>query len=116
MSLTRSAWLWAEWAAGALGLAALTVWGLATLAGITGAREDLMRFDALRAPEPPPVSLTATATPDTSDWGFKRIEAWRAAATQPAPLPLAVLRIPKIHLEVAVLPGTSDFVLNRALG
>ena len=35
---------------------------------------------------------------------------------QAAPPPLAVLRIPKIRLEVAVLPGTDDFVLNRAVG
>src|SRR4029077_6231528 len=29
---------------------------------------------------------------------------------------LAVLRIPKIRLEVPVLPGTDDFTLNRAVG
>ena len=34
----------------------------------------------------------------------------------PGPQPIAVLRIPKIHLEVPVLPGTDDFVLNRAVG
>jgi len=33
-----------------------------------------------------------------------------------APPPLAVLRIPKVHLEVPVLPGTDDFTLNRAVG
>jgi sortase A len=35
---------------------------------------------------------------------------------KPAPAPLAVLRVPKIRLEVAVLPGTDDFTLNRAVG
>jgi sortase A len=34
----------------------------------------------------------------------------------PAPAPLAVLRIPKIRLEVAVLPGTDDRTLDRAVG
>ena len=34
----------------------------------------------------------------------------------PAPPPLAVLRIPKIGLEVAVLPGTDDATLDRAVG
>ena len=38
------------------------------------------------------------------------------ALNEPAPPPLAVLRIPKIRLEVAVLPGTDDFTLNRAVG
>ena len=36
--------------------------------------------------------------------------------SEPAPPPLAVLRIPKIRLEVPVLPGTDDVTLNRAVG
>jgi len=30
--------------------------------------------------------------------------------------PLAVLRIPKVHLEVPVLEGTDEFTLNRGVG
>ena len=59
---------------------------------------------------------TATAAPDLSLWDPERISAWRRALSEPAPPPLAVLRIPKIRLEVAVLPGTDDFTLNRAVG
>ena len=47
---------------------------------------------------------------------MKRVNAWQAALTRPAPPPLAVLRIPSLRLEVAVLPGTDDFVLDRAVG
>jgi sortase A len=61
-------------------------------------------------------SLALAATPDLSLWDIRRIQAWREASTEPTPPPLAVLRIPKIRLEVAVLPGTDDFVLNRAVG
>jgi sortase A len=31
-------------------------------------------------------------------------------------VPLAILRIPKVHLEVPVLVGTDDFTLNRGVG
>ena len=45
-----------------------------------------------------------------------RVSAWRKALSEPAPAPLAVLRIPKIRLEVPVLPGTDDRTLDRAVG
>src|SRR5262245_23098921 len=59
-------------------------------------------------PPPPP--------PELSLWNVERVRAWRTTLTEPAAPPLAILRIPKIRLEVAVLPGTDDFVLNRAVG
>jgi sortase A len=49
-------------------------------------------------------------------WDPERISAWRHASREPAPPPLAVLRIPKIRLEVPVLRGTDEFTLNRAVG
>ena len=107
----------AERAAWAFGLGALAFWGAASVAGVAGARQELERFAALRvASSQQPGSLQQTATPDLSLWDLKRVRAWRAALTQPVPPPLAILRIPKIRLEVAVLPGTDDFVLNRAVG
>lgn len=106
-----------ERVAWAFGVAAVAIWGTAALAGIAGARVDLERFEALRsAGSQEPGALRQTATPDLSLWDVDRVRAWRAALAQPAPPPLAILRIPKIGLEVAVLPGTNDFVLNRAVG
>ena len=55
-------------------------------------------------------------TPDQSLWSPNRVSAWRKALSDPAPAPLAVLRIPKIRLEVPVLPGTDDRTLDRAVG
>jgi sortase A len=110
-------WLLAERAAWACGLIALAIWGAATVNGIAGAREDLDRFAALRmAGSDQAGSLSQTTAPDLSLWDLNRISAWRAALEQPARQPLAILRIPRIGLEVAVLPGTDDFVLNRAVG
>jgi sortase A len=101
----------AEDAALVFGLVCLLTWGVLYIQGAMGARYELERFAALQAAAP----LT-TATPDLSFWDPKRISAWRAELQKPAPPPLAVLRVPKIRLEVAVLPGTDDFTLNRAVG
>lgn len=54
--------------------------------------------------------------PDFSLWSDKRIQGYRdslAAHFAPA---LALLRIPKIELEVPILEGTDDLSLNRAVG
>ena len=107
--LERAAWVF--------GMGALAVWGAANLAGIAGARQDLTRFEALRvAHSQNPGALSQPVTPDLSLWDVERIRAWRTTLSQTAPSPLAVLRIAKIGLEVAVLPGTDEFVLNRAVG
>jgi sortase A len=104
-------WLLAERAIWAVSVVCLVAWAALALEGLTGAREELARFAALQAAAP-----QQTATPDLSLWGRERIAAWRSALSEPAPPPLAVLRIRKISLEVAVLPGTDDFTLNRAVG
>lgn len=61
-----------------------------------------------------PKSLSA-AQPDTSTWNQKRIEEYHESLKHSA-TPQAVLRIPKLKLEVPVYTGTSDFVLNRGAG
>jgi sortase A len=56
------------------------------------------------------------ANPDFSLWSERRIEGYRdSLAAQFAPA-IAVLRIPKIHIEVPVLEGTDDSSLNRGVG
>ena len=118
----RAPWLFAERAAWGLGLGVLAIWGAVHVASTIGARQDLKRFEALRASnaeQPAPAAsavLPRLPAPDLALWDVKRVNAWQASLSRPAPLPLAVLRIPKIRLEVAVLPGTDDFVLDRAVG
>jgi sortase A len=101
----------AERTAWVFGLVCLVTWGAVYVQGVTGARRELERFAVLQAAAP-----QQAAAPDLSLWNPKRISAWRRALNDPAPPPLAVLRIPKIRLEVPVLPGTGDFTLNRAVG
>ena len=100
----------AERAAWTFGVVCLVSWGALHIDGALGARRELDRFAVQAA------GLETPAAPDLSLWGMERIIAWRQALSEPSPPPLAVLRIPKIHLEVAVLRGTDDVALNRAVG
>ena len=58
----------------------------------------------------------STAPPDFSLWSEKRIKEYQeslAAEVSPA---IGILRIPKINVEVPVLEGTDDLILNRGVG
>jgi sortase A len=101
--------LWAERLAWAFGVLCLTVWGVARIDGNMGARRELRRFGELRA-------RGAAGVPDQSLWSPGRVRAWKESLRSKAPAPLAVLRIPKIGLEVPVLEGTDDLTLNRGVG
>ena len=103
--------LLAERTSWALGLAGLVWWGAFQLGVARSARHDLARFAALRA-----ASLEQPGIVDQSLWSAERINAWRNLAGEPAPPPVAVLRIPKIGLDVPVLPGTDERTLDRCLG
>jgi sortase A len=94
----------------AFGLAGLMWWGAFHIEVATSTRHNLEQFAALQA------GTLHTRTPDQSLWSSIRVNAWRAALSEPSPAPLAVLRIPKIGLEVPVLRGTDDRTLDRAVG
>jgi sortase A len=53
---------------------------------------------------------------DFSLWSDKRINAYKQSLAQHFDPPLAVLRVPKIHLDVPILEGTDDLTLNRGVG
>ena len=110
MRLRRRPLLIAESASWALGVVGLMWWGAFHIGLASSTRHDLERFATLRA-------LAAPAgTPDLTLWSPHRVSAWRQALEDAGPAPLAVLRIPKIRLEVAVLPGTDDRTLDRGAG
>jgi sortase A len=103
-------WLWLERAAWAVGVAALTVWAAVSVAGTVGARRERERFAQQVA------RLSAAPAPDQRLWSPERVRAWHDSLKSDAPAPLAVLRIPRIGIDVAVLEGTGDWTLNRAVG
>jgi len=54
--------------------------------------------------------------PDFSLWSPKRIQGYEESLAAKFAPALALLRIPKINLEVPILEGTDDLSLNRAVG
>jgi sortase A len=94
-----------------LGIAAICLWTAARVAGMLGAHRDVERFVALQA-----AAVTDPAVPDQTLWSPERVKAWRETQSRTASVPLALLRIPRIGLEVAVLEGTDEWTLNRAVG
>jgi sortase A len=53
---------------------------------------------------------------DFTLWNPKRVQAYQESLLAKPDLPIAVLRIPKIHLEVPVFNGTDALTLNRGAG
>ena len=53
---------------------------------------------------------------DTSQWSEKRIRAYNASLGHAFGTPVALLSIPKLHLEVPVFEGTDDLTLDRGVG
>src|SRR3954470_10204850 len=97
-----------ERASWACGLAGVVWWGAFQAGVATSAKQDVERFGALRH--------ALAGTPDQSLWAPARVSGWRKTLGESAPVALAVLRIPKIRLEVPVLPGSDDHTLDRAVG
>ena len=98
------------WTAGILLLVDCAAWYVDSA---TGSRHKMELFAGLQAAAQP---RDDRATIDFTLWSPERIKAFRIASNVPAPPPLAILRIPRIHLEVAILEGTDDAILNRAVG
>ncbi len=111
MSTAVSKWIRVERLFWAVSIGCLGTWGFVHFAGWMGARQEIARFEAVRA-----AGVRDAASPDLSLWSPHRISAWREALEQPTPPPLGLLRIRRIKLEVPVLEGTSEWTLNRAVG
>jgi len=105
----------------AIGFALLAVWGVAWLHRTVLSRVGLASFyqnsaethtDAAQQVLDPATGGTV----DFSLWSSKRVDAFKNSLTLNTKAPLAVIRVPKIHLEVPVFDDTDDFTLNRGLG
>jgi sortase A len=103
-------WVWAERAAWAVGITSVALWSIIVLSGAVGARHELERFAAAQS------AGAVASPPDQRLWSAARVRAWQDTQVRQAPALLAVLRVPGIALEVAVLGGTDDWTLNRAVG
>jgi sortase A len=121
-----------EVAAWALGVVLLAAYAGLRLEGAIGRRAALRDFEARKAAvaaapvlaSPPVVAapiVEASRTfgeflsPDTSLWSPERVRGFRQSLGGEFQT-LAVLRVPKIGLEVPVLEGTDESALNRGVG
>ena len=68
------------------------------------------------AATPPPRELTWSGKVDMTLWSPVRVKAYKAALQRETPPTLAILRIPRLKLEVPVYDGTTDAVLDLAAG
>lgn len=103
------------------GLTLLTVWFGARLQRTMGSRAAIAEFETENAADP---SSRSSASPDPvlgvpvdfHLWSAKRISAYEDSLTKKTDTPLAILRIPKINLEVPIFNDTDDLTLNRGVG
>ena len=104
-----------------VGLTLLVVWGGAWIHRTVSSRAAVKKFEADRvrpseAPSAPLNDPVSGSQVDFSLWSAKRVSAYKESLVNKADRPLAVLRIPKIHLEVPVYNDTDDLTLNRGVG
>ena len=67
-------------------------------------------------PPKPPRELTWSGKVDMKLWSSIRVRTYKAALKRETPPTLAILRIPRLELEVPVHDGTTDAVLDLAAG
>jgi len=96
------------WAAGIVCLAYV---GVRHVDSVTSNRESMRRFTELTTAD-----HRRGRSVDVTLWSEARIKAWQSTRDSAGPTPLAILRIPRIRLEVPVLEGTDELTLNRAVG
>ena len=92
-----------------VGLLLVTAYAVHRGTGLIRARADVARVVSAR-------EAFAVGPPNMKDWSEKRINAWRVAEARNQAAPLGVLRIARLAVEVPILAGTSDDVLDRAVG
>jgi sortase A len=105
----------------ASGLTLLAVWGAARFYGVISSKTAIAQFEA--AEEASLGENTALAQePFLSSpvnfrfWSPNRVAAYEDSLAKKKDFPLAILRIPKINLEVPVFNGTDELTLNRGVG
>lgn len=101
----------------AMGLLLTGIYVAARIHGFILSHAEVQRFKSHELlAEERKSGTSSDKSPDFSLWSAKRIQGYQeslAAHFDPA---MALLTIPKIHLEVPILEGTDDLNLNRAVG
>jgi sortase A len=91
-----------------LGLVLIGVSAAARIQGQISAGLAIQHFEA--------VPLESTQNVDVSLWSAQRVRQYMESLAEKTDLPLAVLRIPKLNLQVPIFNGTDEWTLNRGAG
>lgn len=100
------------------GVLMLTLYVAARIHKTVLSNAELQRFKAQQVASttgPERVALTS-AVPDFSLWSEKRVRDYQESLAAHFAPAIAILRIPKVNVEVPVLEGTDDLSLNRGVG
>jgi len=105
----------------ATGMVLLAVWAGAWIQRTVSCPVAVRRFEAeqARSSEGTPVMMNRPASGSSVDftlWSEKRVDAYKQSLVDKPDRPLALLRIPKIHLKAPVYNDTDDLTLNRGVG
>ena len=103
------------------GLTLVSVWLAAQLHRTISSRAAIAEFKAKRTVEASNRAFAATdpllpMPVDFRLWSANRISAYEDSLARKTDAPLAILRIPKINLEVPIFNDTDDITLNRGAG
>jgi sortase A len=104
-----------------IGLALLAIWASARLHRSVASKAAIAQFEAAEAAAstegaPPRLDPALGSNVDFRLWSVKRVAAYKDSLAKKTDAPLAILRIPKISLEVPVFNDTDDLTLNRGVG
>ena len=102
----------AEVVAWTVGVVLLVFYGATRARQTVAAKREVREFARVKEQ----ARTLSWGSPDQSLWSPERIHAWQQVSTGPATASIAVLRIPRIGLEVPVFEGTSDASLDRGAG
>lgn len=104
-----------------IGVGLSAIWAGARLQRCVASQAAIAKFEAGEA------AVSAEGTPPLADpalgsnvdlrlWSVKRVAAYKDSLAKKTDAPLAILRIPKINLEVPIFNDTDDLTLNRGVG
>src|SRR5258708_13308603 len=100
----------------AIGLGMLRIRGVADIHGILASGIAIARFQAEEAGMSPMGGPILGSRVDFALWATNGVGAYETSLIQKKDQPLAILRVPKISLEVPVFDDTSELTLNRGVG
>jgi len=103
-----------------VGIIMVSAFCLARLHSSVSSRIALSSFERSHATSSSVVDITAKSQTrefvDFSIWGPKRLQAYQKSLITKLDQPVAILRIPALHIAVPVFEGTDDLTLNRGVG